>query len=95
MYVRPPIHSSVCGYSSSNFQSFSCLGDLGGQSGALDATVRPEWALGSQISGYRLPQSQAAMLGRVGDGYGTRSAPGGLFLSTKGHRSVVYRVGGL
>ena len=70
MYVRPPIHSSVCGYSSSNFQSFSCLGDLGGQSGALDATVRPEWALGSQISGYRLPQSQAAMLGRVGDVHG-------------------------
>ena len=44
----------------------------------MDATVglkRPEWALGGQISGYKLPESQAAMLGRVGDvhGYGTRS----------------------
>ena len=39
---------------------------------------------GGQTSGYRLPESQAAMIGRVGDvhGYGTRSVPGGLFLST-------------
>ena len=42
----------------------------------------------------RLPDGQAAMLGRVGDvhGYGTRSSAGGLFLSTRDHRSVGYRV---
>ena len=42
----------------------------------------------------RLPQNQAAMLSRVGDvhGYGTRSARGGLFVSTRDHRSVGFRV---
>ena len=42
----------------------------------------------------RLPLNQAAMLGRVSDahGHGTRSARGGLFLSTRDHRSVGYRV---
>ena len=42
----------------------------------------------------RLPERQAAMLGRVGDvhGHGTRSARAGLFLSTRDHRSVGYRV---
>ena len=41
-----------------------------------------------------LPASQAAMLGRVGGvhGHGTRSARTGLFLSTRDHRSVGYRV---
>ena len=42
----------------------------------------------------KLPQNQAAMLSRVGDGhsYGTRSARAGLYLSTRDHRSVGYRV---
>ena len=42
----------------------------------------------------RLPENQAAMLQRVGEvhGYGTRSARGGLFLATRDHRSVGYRV---
>ena len=42
----------------------------------------------------RLPPNQAAMLSRVGDvhGYGTRSAQGGLHVSTGDHRSVGYRV---
>ena len=42
----------------------------------------------------RLPENQAAMLQRVGEvhGYGTRSAKGGLFLSTRDHRSIGYRV---
>ena len=42
----------------------------------------------------RLPMNQAAMLGRVGDvhGHATRSARAGLFLSTRDHRSVGYRV---
>ena len=42
----------------------------------------------------RLPENQAAMLGRVGDvhGYGTRSARAGLFVSTRDHRSVGYRI---
>ena len=42
----------------------------------------------------RLPGSQAAMLGRAGDvhGYSTRSARAGLYLSTRDHRSVGYRV---
>ena len=42
----------------------------------------------------RLPGSQAAMLGRAGDvhGYSTRSARSGLYLSTRDHRSVGYRV---
>ena len=42
----------------------------------------------------RLPQNQAAMLSRVSDGhgYGTRSAGAGLFVSTRDHRSVGYRV---
>ena len=42
----------------------------------------------------RLPEGQAAMLGRVGDvhGYGTRAARAGLFLSTRDHGSVGYRV---
>ena len=42
----------------------------------------------------RLPQNQAAMLSRVGDvhGYGTRSARGGMYLGTRDHRSVGYRV---
>ena len=41
-----------------------------------------------------LPENQAAMLGRVSDvhGYATRSARSGLFLSTRDHRSVGYRV---
>ena len=41
-----------------------------------------------------LPEGQAAMLGRTGDvhGYATRSARAGLFLSTRDHRSVGYRV---
>ena len=42
----------------------------------------------------RLPDNQAAMLGRI-DGvhrYGTRSAGAGLYLSTRDHRSVGYRV---
>ena len=41
-----------------------------------------------------LPESQAAMLGRTGEvhGYATRSARSGLFLSTRDHRSVGYRV---
>ena len=42
----------------------------------------------------KLPENQAAMLGRVGGvhGHGTRSARMGLFLSTRDHRSVGYRV---
>ena len=42
----------------------------------------------------RLPENQAAMLQRVGEvhGYGTRSARGRLFLSTRDHRSIGYRV---
>ena len=42
----------------------------------------------------RLPESQAAMLGRAQDvhGYATRSARSGLHLSTGDHRSVGYRV---
>ena len=42
----------------------------------------------------RLPGNQAAMLGRTGDvhGYGTRSARAGMFVSTRDHRSVGYRV---
>ena len=42
----------------------------------------------------RLPENQAAMLRRVGGvhGYGTRAAGTGLFLSTRDHRSVGYRV---
>ena len=42
----------------------------------------------------RLPPNQAAMLGRVGDvhGHATRSARSGLFLSTRDHRSVGYRI---
>ena len=42
----------------------------------------------------RLPVNQAAMLGRVDavHGHGTRAAGAGLFLSTRDHRSVGYRV---
>ena len=42
----------------------------------------------------KLPANQAAMLGRVGDvhGYGTRSARAGLFLATRDHGSVGYRI---
>ena len=42
----------------------------------------------------KLPPGQAAMLGRVGDvhGHATRSARSGLFLSTRDHRSVGYRI---
>ena len=42
----------------------------------------------------RLPVNQAAMLGRAGSvhGHATRSARTGLFLSTRDHRSVGYRV---
>ena len=42
----------------------------------------------------RLPENQAAMLGRTEGvhGYGTRSARAGLYLSTRDHRSVGYRV---
>ena len=42
----------------------------------------------------RLPENQAAMLGRIDGvhGYGTRSARGGLYLSTRDHGSVGYRV---
>ena len=42
----------------------------------------------------RLPENQAAMLRRVGGvhGHGTRAAGSGLFLSTRDHRSVGYRV---
>ena len=42
----------------------------------------------------RLPVGQAAMLGRTGDvhGYATRSARAGIFVSTRDHRSVGYRV---
>ena len=42
----------------------------------------------------RLPQNQAAMLSRVADvhRYGTRAARGGLFVSTRDHRSVAFRV---
>ena len=42
----------------------------------------------------RLPENQAAMLGRTEGvhGYGTRSARTGLYLSTRDHRSVGYRV---
>ena len=42
----------------------------------------------------RLPENQAAMLGRIDGvhGYGTRSAGSGLYLSTRDHRSVGYRV---
>ena len=41
-----------------------------------------------------LPPNQAAMLGRVGDihGHATRAARSGLFLSTRDHRAVGYRV---
>ena len=42
----------------------------------------------------KLPPNQAAMLGKVGDvhGHATRSARSGLFLSTRDHRSVGYRI---
>ena len=42
----------------------------------------------------RLPENQAAMLRRVGGvhGHNTRAAGSGLFLSTRDHRSVGYRV---
>ena len=42
----------------------------------------------------RLPENQAAMLGRVGSvhGHATRSARVGLFLSSRDHRAVGYRV---
>ena len=42
----------------------------------------------------RLPENQAAMLGRIDGvhGYGTRAARGGLYLSTRDHGSVGYRV---
>ena len=42
----------------------------------------------------RLPENQAAMLDRAGDihRYGTRSAGAGLYVSTRDHRSVGYRV---
>ena len=42
----------------------------------------------------RLPANQAAMLGRVRDrhGHGTRLAGAGMFLSTRDHRSVGYKV---
>ena len=42
----------------------------------------------------RLPPNQSAMLGRVGDvhRHATRSAVSGLFLSTRDHRSVGYRI---
>ena len=42
----------------------------------------------------QLPENQAAMLTRIDGihGYGTRSAGGGLYLSSKDHRSVGYRV---
>ena len=42
----------------------------------------------------RLPQNQAAMLRRVGGvhSHATRSAGSGLFLATRDHRSVGYRV---
>ena len=41
-----------------------------------------------------LPVNQAAMLGRIEGvhGYGTRSARAGLYLSTRDHRAVGYRV---
>ena len=43
----------------------------------------------------QLPENQRAMLSRVGDvhGYGTRSARGGMYLSTRDHGSVGYDVG--
>ena len=42
----------------------------------------------------RLPENQAAMLGRIDGvhGYGTRSAGAGLYLTSRDHRSVGYRV---
>ena len=42
----------------------------------------------------RLPENQAAMLGRTGDvhGHATRAARSGLFVATRDHRSVGYRV---
>ena len=42
----------------------------------------------------RLPENQAAMLGRAGDvhGHDTRTARSGLFLSSRDHRMVGYRV---
>ena len=42
----------------------------------------------------RLPSNQAAMLGRVGEihNYSTRSARTGLFISTRDHRAVGYRI---
>ena len=42
----------------------------------------------------RLPENQAAMFRRAGDvhGYGTRGAGSGLYLSTRDHGSVGYRV---
>ena len=42
----------------------------------------------------RLPENQAAMLRRAGDvhGHATRAARSGLFLSTRDHRAVGYRV---
>ena len=42
----------------------------------------------------KLPENQAAMLGRTGEvhGHRTRSARTGLYLATKDHRSVGYRV---
>ena len=41
-----------------------------------------------------MPENQAAMLRRIDGvhGYGTRSAAAGLYLSTRDHRSVGYRV---
>ena len=49
---------------------------------------------GWQFWNGRLPENQAAMLSRAGDvhGHGTRSARAGLYLSTRDHRSVGYRV---
>ena len=42
----------------------------------------------------RLPENQAAMLDRAGDvhGHATRAAGSGLFLSSRDHRMVGYRV---
>ena len=42
----------------------------------------------------RLPENQAAMLGRIDrvHGHGTRAAGSGLHVSTRDHRSVGYRV---
>ena len=42
----------------------------------------------------RLPENQAAMLGRTGDvhGHATRAARAGLYLASRDHGSVGYRV---